>query len=173
MSRGCVNQSIWEMKIMLKTVICSLKRDRLVNWNNVCLAKRGNSQKGFLLSYHFLDFLVDFVKHNNRCDDIFWRSWFNKLSVLSGLGSFREPFNPSKAIDADQSLSDSSRRSFVSSPGMNPSVSLIGRTGMYWMIPCLVIATILSPGFIPDCFRSFSGITIWYFFETVTVSIVN
>ena len=59
------------------------------------------------------------------------------------------------------------------SPGMNPLVSFIGRTGMYWMIPCLAMATILSPGLIPALLRNFSGITTWYFFETVTVSIVH
>jgi hypothetical protein len=61
----------------------------------------------------------------------------------------------------------------VSSPGMNPFVSFNGRTGMYWMIPCLVMATIMSPGLIPVSLRNFSGITIWYFFETFTVSIVH
>jgi hypothetical protein len=35
------------------------------------------------------------------------------------------------------------------------------------------MATILSPGLIFACLRNFKGITTWYFFETVTVSIVH
>src|SRR2546422_1135555 len=84
-----------------------------------------------------------------------------------------ETLNPAIAVDAYHDRSVSSRRSAESSPFTIPLVSLSERTGTYWRIPCFAMATILSPGLILASCRSFSGITTWYFLDTLTVSIVS
>ena len=169
----CVDQGVSKVQTEVETIVGSLEAEGLVYSYDCCLAKNCNSFQCFLFALCPLDSLVGLVHNNYWSEYLLGSCWIDDAVVLRSLGAFSEAFYPAITVNAYQKRSRSSRRCLVSRPLIIPLVDRSGRTGTYVSTPLFKMATILSPGFIPASERNFSGITTWYFFETLTFSIDN